>query len=64
MSSFSPWGGLGELEEACVKWGGKESTLGAHAPTRRTSPKIRPSWKVVPIHPPPPSTANNTLELK
>jgi len=34
MSSFSPWGGLGELEENCVKCGGKEATLGAHAPAR------------------------------
>jgi len=32
MSSFSPWGGLGEPGEACVKCGGKPSTLGAHAP--------------------------------
>jgi hypothetical protein len=39
MSSFSPWGGLGEPGEACVKCGGKESTLGAHAPTRGASPK-------------------------
>jgi hypothetical protein len=41
MSSFSPWGGLGEPGEACVKCGGKESTLGAHAPTRGASPKKR-----------------------
>ena len=32
MSSFSPWGNLGEPGEACVKCGGKPSTLGAHAP--------------------------------
>ena len=46
MSSFSPWGGLGELEEACVKWGGKESTLGAHAPTRRIRPKKGATFQV------------------
>ena len=34
MSSFSPWGGQGEPGEACGKCGGKESMLGAHAPTR------------------------------
>jgi len=34
VTSFSPWNGLGEPGEACVKWGGKPSTLGAHAPTR------------------------------
>jgi len=34
MSNLSPWGGLGEPGEACVKCGGKETTLGAHAPTR------------------------------
>jgi hypothetical protein len=45
MSSFSPWGGLGEPGEACVKCGGKEATLGAHAPTRGASPK-RPSMAV------------------
>jgi hypothetical protein len=39
MSSFSPWGGLGEPGEAWVKCGGKETTLGAHAPTRGISPK-------------------------
>ena len=39
MPRFSPWGGLGEPGEACVKWGGKETTLGAHAPTRGASPK-------------------------
>jgi len=39
MSSFSPWGGLSEPGEACVKCGGKESMLGAHAPTRGASPK-------------------------
>jgi hypothetical protein len=39
MSSFSPWGGLGEPGEAGVKWGGKESTLGAHTPTRGALPK-------------------------
>jgi len=39
MSSFSPWGGLGEPGEACVKCGGKPSTLGAHAPTRGALPK-------------------------
>jgi len=26
MSSFSPWGGLGEPGEAGVKWGGNETT--------------------------------------
>jgi len=40
MSSFSPWSGLGGPREACVKCGGKESTLRAHAPTRGASPKI------------------------
>jgi hypothetical protein len=39
MSSFSPWGGLGEPGEACVKCGGKETSLGAHAPTRGASQK-------------------------
>jgi len=39
MSSFSPRGGLGVPGEACVKCGGKEATLGAHAPTRGASPK-------------------------
>jgi hypothetical protein len=39
MSRFSPWGGLGEPGKACVKCGGKETTLGAHAPTRGASPK-------------------------
>jgi len=34
MSSVSPWDGVGEPGEAGVKWGGKPSTLGAHAPTR------------------------------
>jgi hypothetical protein len=35
MSSFSPWGGLGEPGEACVKCGDeKDSTLGAHAHAR------------------------------
>jgi hypothetical protein len=29
MSSFSLWAGLGEPGEACVEWGGKETTLGA-----------------------------------
>jgi hypothetical protein len=41
MSSFSLWGGLGEAGEACVKCGGKPSTLGAQAPTRGASP-IKP----------------------
>jgi hypothetical protein len=40
MSSFSLWGGLGEPGEAYVKYGGKESTLGAPAPTRGASPTI------------------------
>jgi hypothetical protein len=39
MLSISLWGGLGEPGEAYVKWGGKPSTLGAHAPTRGASPK-------------------------
>jgi hypothetical protein len=39
MSSFSLWGGLGEPGEACVKFGGKETALGAHAPTSGASPK-------------------------
>jgi hypothetical protein len=39
MLSFSPWGGLGGPGEACVKCGGKESMLGAHAPTRGALPK-------------------------
>jgi hypothetical protein len=39
MSSFSPGGVLGEPGEAGVKWGGKETTLGAHAPMRGASPK-------------------------
>ena len=39
MSSFSPWGGLGEPGEACVKSGGKKSTLGGHAPMMGASPK-------------------------
>jgi hypothetical protein len=34
MSSFSLWGGLGGPKEACVKCGGNETTLRAHAPTR------------------------------
>jgi len=38
MSSFSPWGGLGEPGEACGKCGGKETTRGAHAPTRGALP--------------------------
>jgi hypothetical protein len=32
MSNFSPWGGLVGPGEASVKCGGKETTLGAHAP--------------------------------
>jgi hypothetical protein len=39
MLSLSPWGGLGEPGDTCVKWGGKESTLGAQAPTRGALPK-------------------------
>jgi hypothetical protein len=39
MLSFSPWGGLGEPWEACVKCGGRPSTLGAYAPTRGALPK-------------------------
>jgi hypothetical protein len=39
MSSFSPWGGLGGPGEACVRFGGKETTLGARAPTSGASPK-------------------------
>jgi hypothetical protein len=39
MSSFSPWGGLSEPGEACVKCGGNPTKLGAHAPTRGASPK-------------------------
>ena len=41
MSSFSPWGGLGEPGEACVKCGGNPTTLGAHAPTRGALPKTK-----------------------
>jgi len=46
MPSFSPWGGLGEPGEACVKCGGNLTTLGAHAPMRGASPKKFPiiSW--------------------
>jgi len=43
MSSFSLWGGLGEHGEACVKFGGNPTTLGAHAPTRGASPEINPT---------------------
>ena len=43
MSSFSPWGGLGGPGEACVKCGGKETMLGAHAPIRGASPKTTKS---------------------
>jgi len=39
MSSYSPWGGLGEPGEVCVRCGGKETTLGARAPTREASTK-------------------------
>jgi len=39
MSSFSPGGALGGPGEARVKFGGKETTLGAFAPTRGASPK-------------------------
>jgi len=39
MLSFSPWVGLGGHGEACVKCVGKETTLGAHAPTRGALPK-------------------------
>jgi hypothetical protein len=42
MSSFSPWGGLGEPEEACVKFGGKETTLGARA-------LMRGAWSKKPL---------------
>ena len=42
MSSFSPWGGMGGLGEACEKSGVKPTTLGAHAPTRGASPKRSP----------------------
>jgi hypothetical protein len=39
MSNFSPWGGLGGPGGACVKCGGKETTLGYHPPTREALPK-------------------------
>jgi hypothetical protein len=45
MLNFSPWGGLGEPGEACVKCGGKPSTLKAHALTRGASP-IKGSYVV------------------
>ena len=32
MSSFSPWGGLGDPGEACVKFGVKETMLGDAPP--------------------------------
>jgi hypothetical protein len=41
MSSVGLSGGLGEPGEAGVEWGGKETTLGGHAPTRGASPEIR-----------------------
>jgi len=40
MSSFSPGGALGGPGEARVKFGGKETTLGAFAPTRGLLQKI------------------------
>ena len=43
---YSLWGGLGEPGEACVKCGGKETTLGAHAPMRGASPKNKTSLKL------------------
>jgi hypothetical protein len=45
MPSVSPWGGLGEPGEASVKWGGKETNLGAHAPTRGALPKNSQTYK-------------------
>jgi len=41
MLSLSPWVGLSEPGEACVKCGGKETALGAHAPKRGASPRNR-----------------------
>jgi len=45
MSSISLWSGLNEPGKACVMWGGKETTLGAHTPTRGASPKCtKTNW--------------------
>ena len=47
---LSPWGGLGEPGEACVKCGEDLTTLGAHAPTRGASPKKQQTKQAVWFH--------------
>jgi hypothetical protein len=44
MSRFSPWGGLGEPGKACVKCGGKETTLGLTPP--RGGLRQKTQWRL------------------